>query len=159
MNDTHPTFEDLIDYAHGELSPARDAQLHEHLAGCPSCFASYHAELNVSDSLRAYARETERDLPPGFAQAIVLNAIQHRPTLWERWSASLRPFMAVPVAAAILLVAFFAIGRHGAPERRVDPSYYFEDHAALAASVPFEDSAALPAMMTSNETVQSNEAP
>ncbi|HEY1428280.1 MAG TPA: zf-HC2 domain-containing protein [Candidatus Tumulicola sp.] len=157
MNDTHLTFEDLIDYAHGELSAARDAQLHAHLAECPTCFASYHAELNVGDSLRAYARETERDLPPGFAQAIVRNAIERRPSFWERWSVALRPLVAVPVAAALVLVAFFAMGRHGSTPRRFDPSYYLEDHAALAASVPFEDSAALPAMMTSDETVQSSE--
>jgi anti-sigma factor RsiW len=157
MNDTHLSFEEIIDYTHGELSPGRDARFHEHISECPSCFEAYQAELQIGDSLRAYARETERELPLGFAQAIVRTATEYRPSIWERWSAALRPLVAVPVAAAIVLVAYFTLGRHGGPVRRFDPSYYLEDHAALAASVPFEDAAALPAMMTSDETTQSSE--
>jgi anti-sigma factor RsiW len=157
MNDTHLSFEEIIDYTHGELSPGSDARFHEHLAGCPTCFEVYQTELQVGESLRAYARENERELPLGFAQAIVRKATEYRPSFWERWSAALRPLVAVPVAAAIVLVAYFAIARQGGPVRRFDPSYYLEDHTALAASVPFEDAAALPAMMTSDETTQAPE--
>jgi anti-sigma factor RsiW len=157
MNDTHPTFEELIDYAHGELPPARDAALHEHIAGCPACFDAYQAELQIGELLRAHARETERDLPLGFAQAIVRAATERPQSFWERWASVLRPLMAVPAAAAVILVAYFAFARHPGAARRFDPSYYLEDHTALAASVPFGDTAALPAMMTSDETPQSNE--
>jgi anti-sigma factor RsiW len=157
MNDTHPTFEELIDYAHGELAPARDAFLHEHLASCPDCFEAYQAELQVGDLLRVHARETERELPLGFAQAIVRNATERRESFWERWSSLLRPLAAIPIAAAVLLVAYFGFARQGSGPKRFDPSYYLEDHAALAASVPFEDAAALPAMLTSDETPESSD--
>jgi anti-sigma factor RsiW len=157
MNDTHPTFEELIDYAHGELAPARDAALHEHLDACRDCFEAYQAEVQIGDLLRVHARETERELPLGFAQAIVRNATERRASFWERWSSVLRPLAAVPIAAAVLLVAYFGFARHGGASKRFDPSYYLEDHAALAASVPFEDAAALPAMLTSDETPESTD--
>jgi anti-sigma factor (TIGR02949 family) len=154
MNQTHPTIEQLIDYAHGEVSPHEDASIHAHLAACPQCARDYDAENQVTELLRSRAREQERELPPGLITAIYANA-HARPaaTSWfARLTAAVHPAAAVPVAAIVALAIYFAsTGWHAnARSSALDAAYYMENHAALATTMPFEEGDAVPTMFTSD---------
>lgn len=154
MNQTHPTIEQLIDYAHGEVSPQADASIHAHLAACPACADAYDAENQVTELLRSHARAQERELPPGLITAIYANAKSEppAPTWFARLTASLHPAAAVPVAAIVALAIYFASSSWHANARSgaLDAAYYIENHAALATTMPFEEGNAVPAMLASD---------
>ena len=66
-------------------------------------------------------------------------------------TAAFRPVVAVPLLVA-LAIAFFYFGvpaMHGgtAVARTVDAGYLLDDHAALSSTVPFSESAAVPASL------------
>ncbi len=148
----HPSPEALTDYAHGELPAADDARVHAHLSGCADCAEAYDGELRLGEILRAHARMEERELPPGLTDAIFANVAGSAPSWWDRIVASLRPAIALPVAAAVVLALYFTLSTHGtARATTIDASYYLEDHAELANSVPFDDESAAPAMLTSDD--------
>ena len=153
MNQTHPTPDELIDYLHGELSPARDAAIHAHLAGCSECAEAREAELSLTEALRAHAKAQERELPSIVVTGI-WNAVRRRPaSLWERLSASLRPAISLPVAAAIALLLYFGLrGTHGtARAATVDAAYYLDRHATLSAITPFSEDNPVPAALSSDD--------
>jgi anti-sigma factor RsiW len=146
-NERHPTAEQMNDYIHGELAPHVDAAVHAHLETCATCLEAHQAEAQLSDMLRAYANSTERDLPLGFAQRIVRVAVAERSER-QPWLRSLmagfRPMVALPAAAAIVLAAIFGFSAlHGGAVHAttIEAAYYLENHAALAADMPFQETA------------------
>lgn len=140
----HYTTDDLIDYLHGELAAAADARIHAHLAECADCRALYEAEAALGDMLRAAARADEREFP-SIVKARVWEAVRNEePTALERLRAIFRPVVAVPLAAALALVAYFGVpavrGTNvatGAPT--VAAAYYLEEHAAEGQENPLAD--------------------
>lgn len=155
MNQTHPTDEQLIDYAHGELASHDDAAVHAHVTACPACSVRLAAEVRLSELLRAHARAQDRELPPGLATSIRARiASDPAPSPWRRFFASFRPVVAVPVAAAAALAIYFAAAtwHPNAAGGSLDATYYLDNHAALATTTPFEESSSVPAVLTSDET-------
>lgn len=153
MNQTHPSIDRIVDYLHGELSAAEDAAMHAHLAGCSACEELRAEEVAITETLRAHALATERELPPGLT-ARIRAAVDAAPpaSLLERLRAGLRPALLLPAAAAIAIVLYFGFAtRRGGPlPTAIDPSFYVQNHAAMAASAPFSQDGA-PVVLTSND--------
>lgn len=150
----HPNQEQLIDYLHGELAPGEDAALLQHLESCATCRARYHDEVELSESLRAYARLSERELPAGVRNAVLatIESGERAPTWSQRVAAWLRPAVYVPVAAALVLAAFIGYGssaHHNATT--IDATYYLEDHAAVTSAVPFNEGNTVPTALYTPE--------
>ncbi len=147
----------LVDYVHGELSAREDAAIHAHVAACANCAEAHDMEVRLGELLRRHAREEERELPPGLTTAIYARASSERVTPWWSWqrlATTPRQLIAVPVVVAIV-VAIYAMagGWHGTPKSDAnDAAYYIENHAALASTMPFEEGAALPTMLTSDQS-------
>jgi predicted anti-sigma-YlaC factor YlaD len=150
---THATQEQLIDYLHRELAPGEDAALALHLGTCDACRERYDDEARLSEALRTYARATEREMPVGI-RAAVFGAIEERTQ--PAWRAALsrwmRPAFAVPVTAALVLVAFAGYGTaHHGSGTTIDAAYYLDDHAALTSAVPFNEGNTEPAALLSTQ--------
>ena len=127
----HLSSDQLTDFVHGELSPAGDALAHAHLAQCADCRAEYDAEIALGEALRSAARSDEREFP-SVVKAVVWERIREMPpSPAARLSAWFRPLLAVPVAAALIVGAWFAspYAPHGS-HPTVDAAYYLEAHAA-----------------------------
>ena len=142
----HLTNEELIDYMHGELPPARDAAVYEHMESCKECRAAYDAEIAITELLRSNAREEEVEMPATLKAEIWSRVRSAQPSVWSRLAQWFRPAVAVPVAAAIALAAYFGtsyLGPQGAPA--IEAGYYLQDHAALNGTVPFNDHSGAPA--------------
>jgi anti-sigma factor RsiW len=160
MNQTHPSIEQLVDYAHGELSAHDDAVIHAHLAECGPCAQAHEAEVRLGELLREHARAEELELPPGLVTSIYARAAADSSSAsswWQRLAASLRPIVAVPVAAALVVAVYFAVASvwlhpTNAKTDAADAAYYMESHAALATTMPFEEGDAIPTVLTSDET-------
>ncbi|MBV9646531.1 MAG: zf-HC2 domain-containing protein [Candidatus Eremiobacteraeota bacterium] len=149
----HLTTDNIIDYLHGELDPAEDALVHSHLQACAPCRAEFERESSLTDALRAYAHAEERDLP-GMVKAQLWQTIRtQRPSAAERLAALLRPAIAVPAAALLVLVTYFAspLGRPTAQLRTIDVMYYFEQHAAEQMKSPLADRNATSSMLETSE--------
>lgn len=155
MNETHPSIDRIVDYLHGELSAAEDAAMHAHLAGCSACEELRAEEVAITETLRAHALATERELPPGLT-ARIRAAVAGAPpaSLWERMRTALRPALMLPAAAAIAIVLYFGFAtRHGAPPpTAIDPSFYVQNHAVMAGNAPFSQDGAPVELTSSNET-------
>lgn len=152
MNQMHPSVERIVDYLHGELSPAEDAVIYAHFAACPECDAKRTEELAITDALHAYARSTERDMPAGLATRIRAAAVRSQPGAWQRFVEAFRPVVMVPAAVAVALAIYIGYNswnRAAAPPR-IQAAYYVNNHAAMAASAPFGD-AAPPVTLTSDD--------
>lgn len=150
----HPDLGTLVDYLHRELPPGSDAALLAHLESCRPCAAAYEEQARIGEALRAQARAAERDLPQGVV-ASIWSAVEREgaapESWWERLGAAFRPVVAVPLLVA-LAIAFFYFGvpaLHGgtAVARTVDAAYLLDDHAALSSTVPFSESAVVPAAL------------
>lgn len=147
----HITPENLVDYIYNALTPEDDAQIYTHLESCAACRASYDREAQMTEMLRAHARRHELDLPPGVVARIwdSVESAEPRTTLWERARAILRPAIVFPVAAAIALALYFGPtywnARNAPPS--IDAMYYLQDHASMTGTLPFSDSAAMPASL------------
>ncbi len=156
MNQQHPSIDQLVDYVHGELSAREDAAIHSHVAVCADCAEAHDMEVRLGELLRRHAREEERELPPGLTTAIYARAASERVAPWWSWQRLTTPrhLIAVPVVAAIVFVIFaMSGGWHGAPKSdAIDAAYYIENHAALASTMPFEEGAALPTTLTSDQS-------
>ena len=94
-------------------------------------------------------------MPPGLAERILATAAsdERRSSFWEGLAALLRPGMALPAAAAIVLAIGLGFLASHQPARAsaIDAAYYIEDHSELAATVPFGDQAIAPAMLTADD--------
>ena len=142
MKHKHTTIEEIIDYLHRELSPEADAAMLGHLSSCPQCAAMYEEQARISESLRAYARATERELPQGVVARIwdAVEAQEMRPTFAQRIAAAFRRPIAIPIAALLVVAAFFfgySATHRAAPVTTIDAAYYLRDHASLNSTMPF----------------------
>jgi len=132
----------LIDYMHAGLAPEEDARVYAHIEACPACRADYDAELALTDLLRTYALRETRELPPTLKAELWERIRAARPSPLQNLAGWLRPAVALPMAAAFALAAYFGttyIGPRGAAP--IDAAYYLQDHAALNSTVPFSDRA------------------
>lgn len=156
MNQTHPTPDELVDYLHGELPAPRSAAIAAHIAGCSGCADARADEVSLTQLLRDHARAQERELPPGVVSGIWEKLRNRPPSVWERFSAALRPAIAVPVAIAIAAFLFFSIKvAHGpAHAATIDASYYVENHATLDAVTPLSEDDPIPQVLASNVTTR-----
>jgi anti-sigma factor RsiW len=161
MSEQHVNPERLVEYLHGELPPGEDADVHAHLAGCAECTAAYEAEAALTDLIRRHARAEERELPPGIV-ASIREAVAAAPEpWWARFAASLRPVaIGSAIAAGILVGAFLSLRtwHSHAQASTIDAAYYLDDHAAMAASTPFDEGSVVPASL-SEGTTESQEQP
>jgi anti-sigma factor RsiW len=139
----HLSTETLIDYLHGELDPAADSRVHQHVAACGACAGELDRERSLGDALRAAAARDERDLPP-LVKARIWEAVRAEPARPLGWAQSLlRPIVAFPVAAAAALAIFLAsplsplAPGHGVPE--IAASYYLERHEAQQLQNPLAE--------------------
>jgi anti-sigma factor RsiW len=135
---THYDRETLIDYLHGALEPQADAALFEHIETCSTCRLLRDEEAALGEALRAAARAEEREFP-SLVKARVWDAVRHQPAPWhERLFAGWGVRLAVPLAAAIALAAYFGgpIVRHAAPVPGVAAAYYLDEHNAEVQNNP-----------------------
>jgi anti-sigma factor RsiW len=157
VNEMHVSPETIMDYLHRELALEEDASVHTHLSACAACKAEYDAQASLTEVVRAHARLEERDLPPRVVAAVRdrLEHMRATPAWFMQLAAALRPIIAVPVAAALVLAA--AIGftsvRLNAHGPTVTAAYYLDDHAALASRVlPFAQSSTVPETLQNSGT-------
>lgn len=136
----HLTTDTLLDYVHGELPPAQDAAAYAHIEQCELCRAEYQAEISIGEMLRAQAARDERELPSIVKAEIWQRVRSGKPAIWNRALGWMHPAVAVPIAAALALAAYFgtvSLGTHAAPA--IEASYYLQDHAAMNSTIPFSD--------------------
>ena len=147
----------LIDYLHRELTPERDAAVLAHLGACAQCTAAHETEARLTERLRADARASECDLPLGVAARIRSAVVaQARPTWWTQLTSAVRPAVALPAAAVVVLAAVLGLSSlHSqlthAPS--IAAAYYIDDHAALSSSaLPFAQTAVVPESLDASST-------
>jgi len=136
---THYDRETLIDYLHGALTPSADAGVFAHLESCADCNALNDEEAALGEALRSAARSQELELP-ALVRARVWDAVRNESPSWtQRLRVSWGPRIAVPVAAALALAAYFTpFGRHAQPVvAGVNASYFLDEHNAQAQQNPF----------------------
>lgn len=148
----------LVDYERGELDDARDAAMHQHLQTCSACRELWESDLSLVDSLRAWAAPRE------FPTSILANVRQamhaeRPPTFVERLRAALRPAIAAPVAAAVLVAVIYT-GYHRAstPQPTLTGMDFIREHLAQTASLPSSDRAWSTYVLTSANTVSASDA-
>lgn len=153
MNE-HIDSETLLDYLHHELTPERDAAVLSHLTACASCTQAYDAEAFVTERLRADARAYERELPPGVVARVRSAVAQTQPAWWVQMTNVLRPAVALPTAAVVVLAAvlgFSSLQSRLTHSPTIAASYYLDDHAALSSSaLPFAQTATVPESLESS---------
>jgi anti-sigma factor RsiW len=158
----HLSTETLIDYLRGELEPAADSRVYQHVATCPACTAELDRERQLGEALRAAAALEERALPP-IVKAMIWEAVRAeapRPFDWVR--SLLRPIVAVPAAVAAAL-ALYVAGQYSPlrlnqPVPAIAASYYVERHEALQLQNPLaERSMPAPAIEAGYETQAQSE--
>jgi anti-sigma factor RsiW len=151
MNETHPSIEQIVDYLHGELSPAQDAVIYAHLAGCLPCSERRTDELAIGEALRAHARAGERNLPASLV-ARIRSEIERpaRDSAWEQLRTRFRPIFVLPAAAAAAAILYAGIEAwQSAATTPIDAADYVDSHAAMAAVTPFADD--MPQAMLASE--------
>lgn len=143
MNETHPSIEQIVDYLHGEVSPAEDAAIHAHLGACGECEEQHANELAITEALRAHARAAERELPAAVVAGIRRSVAAPRaPSLGDRLAAAFRPIVLFPAAAAVAAMLYVGVDlmrNHAAPAATIDAATYVQNHTAMAATAPFGD--------------------
>lgn len=133
-DELHISDEELLLTADGEVAARRSAQIHAHLAACPTCRARMtEIESAVADYVRAHG-ESQPQLPPIEGPRALLRAqlaqLAHQRSLDHSWlwspSIKLARLAAIgaAVAAAVLVGGVFLL--HQAP------------HGFEAGSAPFE---------------------
>jgi predicted anti-sigma-YlaC factor YlaD len=137
----HYDLDTLDDYLHGELDAVHDARIHAHLETCTDCRASFDQAASVRDWIRAAAAAEELEFP-SMIKARVWEEIRSAPRasgglgwLQTGW----RPWLAVPVAAALAIVGFVEYPAvHGTPAG-IAASDLLLEHAAQMAGNPLAD--------------------
>jgi anti-sigma factor RsiW len=148
----HLKTETIIDYLHGELGPAADALTHAHLQACGACRSEYERETRLSEAILTAVHAAERELP-GMVKARIWETVRSSaPSPYARLLNFLRPAIAIPAAAVLAVVTYFASPlshpQEGGPT--VDAMYYLEQHAAQQLQNPLgERSVTSPVLETS----------
>lgn len=86
-----------VKYVLGELPPVQRDEFEDHYIDCPDCAKDVHAAAAFADTAREVFREEARDKAPEPARAPGRS----------RWFAWLRPVVAVPAFAALLIVVAY----------------------------------------------------
>jgi anti-sigma factor RsiW len=160
IKEGHVRADTLLDFLHGELSPEEDAGVHEHLASCATCSAEHEEQMRLTEVLRAHAIAEERELPARVVARVRerINAYRE-PAWWQQLTAFVRPAVAMPAAAVLLLAAILGFSSirpvfMHAPE--IAAAYYLDDHAALSTHfLPFAQGATVPATLNGGLTSRS----
>ena len=142
----------LVDYERGELDAARDAAMHEHLQHCDACRAEWQADLALVEALRAAT--PVRAFPPsilaGVRQAMYA---ERQPSFADRLRLVLRPVVAAPMAAAVLVAVVYGYHQHQASTPTMTGIDYVREHFAQTAALPSSDRAWSTYVLTSaNDT-------
>ena len=148
MND-HLSTDLLVDFVHGELPPDADARAHVHLSGCDACRAEYELEAVLSETLRSEAKASELEMPSLVNAAVWARIRAAKPGPAARLAALFRPIYAVPVAAALVIGAFFASPLAHPAGPTIDASYYLEAHAAQTSATPLSERSSAVVLETS----------
>src|SRR5580692_3201502 len=151
----HPSDQELLQAADGELPPPRAVQIHAHLAACWECRARMaEIEGTIADFVRAHRHTLDPQLPPIAGPRALLRArlaeLASRPHggSWRglfRFTsvahAAALLGVAVLVAAAIggLLVPHFTLGRRDSavvsPERESEPDHSLTPGATRSVAI------------------------
>ncbi len=137
----HLTEIQLTDYLHHALAPEDDAAVYAHVQTCPECAAALREETALTEALKRFAAAEERDLPQG-VQATIWSRVEElsAPRAFaDRLRAWLRPAIALPVAAVIVLGLLLAPQFTHGPTQTIDAAYYLDAHAAVNGTIPFGD--------------------
>lgn len=148
----------LVDYERGELDAARDAAMHEHLQSCDACRAEWQADLALVDSLRAWSAEREfpASILAGVRQAMYA---EEAPSFLQRLRAALRPAIAAPMAAAVVIaVGYVGYQRAHTPQPTMTGMDYVREHFAQTASLPSSDRAWSTYVLTSANATGNSDA-
>lgn len=141
MNE-HLSTDFLVDYVHGELAPTDDAFAHAHLASCAVCRSDYDAEISLSEVLRGAAASEEREMPSSIKAVIWEQIRAAKPGPLAVLATWLRPAIAVPVAALLVIGGFFASPLAHRPNTpTIAAAYYFQTHANQASRTPLSERA------------------
>jgi len=141
MNE-HLTTDVIIDYIHGALAPGDDALAFAHLQSCETCRADYDAEATLTETLRAAAAAEEREMPSLVKAAVWQRIREAEPSPLARVVAWLRPTIAVPAMAALIVGGWFASPYLLGRQPTIDATYYFEAHAAQSSEMPLGERSA-----------------
>ena len=141
----------LIDFLHGELPTQDDALVHAHLAACSECRRAHDAEAALTELLQSAAVADEREMPSLVAARVWERIRAAEPSPLARLAAFLRPAVAIPAAAALLLVGGWFASPLSHPHARptIDANYYFAAHAADASQLPLSERSAPQTLETS----------
>jgi anti-sigma factor RsiW len=151
----HPTIEELIDYIHGELGAAEDAQTLAHLAECRACRLEYEREAWLSENLRRSAA-VAAELPATVKARIWESIRTESASPYARIFSFMRPALAVPLAAMLAVALYFAspFAHRAQTAPMVDAMYYFDQHAAEASGNPLGERNVSPPVLETNETAE-----
>jgi anti-sigma factor RsiW len=129
----------LVDYERGELDAQRDAAVFSHIETCADCRAAWRADLALVDALHAWS--APREMPTSILAGVRQEMHAERgPSVLERLRAVLRPAIAAPVAAALLLtVGTIGYQRAHAPAPTLTGMDYVREHVAQTAGLPSSD--------------------
>lgn len=135
----HIATDTLTDYVRGELPSAEDALVHAHLASCTQCRAEYDVEIAIGETLRRLAAAEEVEMPSMVSARVWEQIRAARPSPFTWVGAFFRPVVAVPLAAALAVGAFFAspLGHPATSAPTIDAMYYLQAHAAQTRRSPF----------------------
>jgi anti-sigma factor RsiW len=132
----HPSTDELIDFIHGELSPALDAYVHAHLPECAACRTEYDREVRLGEAIRAAALAEESAFPSIVAAQIWERTRTPRPERFGFLRSVLRPVLAVPIAAALAAGIYFVSPLTHADSPKIEASFYLEQHDEQQAMSP-----------------------
>ncbi len=158
MSTPHYDRDILIDYLHGGLEPETDAAVFAHLETCSACDAVHGEEAALGEVLRTAARAEELEFP-SLVKARVWDALRHQKPSWLERLRPWGPRLAVPVAAAIALVAYIGTPawRNANQPIGVAAAFYLDEHNAAIQQNPFGPGAA-PAVYTDSQDRSSSAA-
>jgi anti-sigma factor RsiW len=136
----HYDLDTLDDYLRGELDTARDAEVHAHLETCEPCGRAYDEAATVRDWIRTAAAAEELAFP-SMIKARVWEEIRSAPPSRFAWlRTGWRPWLALPVAAALALFAYVEIPAvHGGAPAGIAASDLLIEHSAQMADNPLAD--------------------
>src|SRR6516225_6075721 len=114
FRDTHPTDQDLILAADGELSARRVERLRKHLARCWECrVRAQELEGAISEFVHLHRRNLDPLLPPAAARRALLKArldeLASDPSSWGLQPLWRLRFMAIALGALILVLASLVV--------------------------------------------------
>lgn len=136
--DLHYNTETLIDYVHGALDPQTDAAVFTHLSSCGQCRAAYQTEVELGETLRRAARESELEMPTDLVARIRMATRAEAPRGIAAWLSVRRAAWALPAAAALALALWYGgneLRSSGTPAASIDALYYLEAHDAQTRSI------------------------